>query len=915
MADLASQPVSNTRDSPGLVPGAVNLDGLTEIRVHGVGGTPPEDLLGDLRPTRVAGDRIAGFYRTSDARGRHREAYSWGGLTSHSPLRVLWTPLLPSMLANVAGWMARRRVMSGDGEANAEPTTRMFRWFARLSALALTLSTAIMVTMPSLDTFAYQCLGQQQCRSRLWGAQFLDFVAPYNRPGIRLAAGIIAPVAVAVLFHVLASRSRSSYEGVEPPAPGTARPVPYGRCAAAQPGGLRSADFWSGRRWHQHLSELHLAAGLAVAAGILGWCVSDLGARADLTATGAHLTAGAASAASAIVIAAVIVMLASDEAREQLARGTLYAAIGALLASVAGALTLPLELNTDGGPEAVPEPAGVLPGIGEAVAAGWMLTLVLLVPLMVQLVAAWTIRWRNALTVEHRGPGRMQRLTARARGSDSVFPWAAPVVLNVVALILANAVLLSLMMLVADGLGTVAYGLGPQDPSGASASGDYAGPVLWVPKAVASIASILALGLIAVLALFAAAAGVWLSVKSRQRAVGLVVELQRDYDAAQAARTGPPGEAPGSAGTTSGTRGDAWTVSAFDPEPFSRGRAATPRAGDGTRPSPWVRKVARMRLIGEYAPTLAAYLMIAVAGSALLGAALFATQVLMFDQDPPFLKIGAATWVSALLPLVYGVVLRLAFRQEKWRKVLLSPFDVGTFFPRSFHPFAPPSYTERAVPELTRRIWRLHDNQGRVVLTAHSQGSMVAAAVLARRSARHEEKTVGLVTLGSPLAKLYRWAFPALVSDGLLQNFAQGHGGIGALRWRNVYYETDYIGGPVATDNWPAAGDTDVRLVDPPTDKFVFAQPLPRILSHTGYWVDARFWREVDSVCDAIAADTAAFPAPGGPGPGGTEAPRELPLETAGTEGTAPGGAAAGDGRQGRADTIAPDPEAPLQYR
>ena len=908
--------MSDIKDSAGLVPGAVNLDGLTEIRVHGVGGTPPEDLLGDLRPTRVAGDRIAGFYRTSDARGRHREAYSWGGLTSHSPLRVLWTPLLPSMLANMAGWMARRRVMSGDEEATAEPTTKTFRWFARLAALALTLSTAIMVTMPSLDTFAYQCLGQQQCRSRLWGALFLDFVAPYDRPGFRLAAGIIAPVTVAVLFYALASRSRTSYEGVEPPAPGTARPVPYGRCAAAQSGGLRSADFWSGRRWHQHLSELHLAAGLAVAAGTLGWCVSELGGRADLTDTGAHVTARAASVASAVVIAAVIVMLASDEAHEQLARGTLYAAIGALLASAAGALTLPLELNeAGGGPATDTQPAGILPGIGSSVAAGWTLTLVLLVPLMIQLVAAWIIRWRNALTVEERGPGRMKRLTVMARGSVSVFPWAAPLVLNVVALIVANAVLLSLMMLVAAGLGTVEYGLGPQEVSGAQpAAGNYAGPVLWVPKAVASIASILALGLIGVLVLFAAVAGVWLSVTSRQRAVSLVGELQRDYDAAEAVQAGPPMEAPATASRTSRKRGDVWTVSAFDPAPFSRGRSATLRAGDGTPPSPWVRKVARMRLLGEYAPTLAAYLMIAVAGAALLGAALFATQVFVLDQDPPFLNIGVATWISASLPIVYGVVLRLAFRQEKWRKILLSPFDVGTFFPRSFHPFAPPSYTERAVPELTRRIWRLHDNQGRVVLTAHSQGSMVAAAALARQSARHEEKTVGLVTLGSPLAKLYRWAFPALVSDGLLQNFAGGHGGIGAVRWRNVYYETDYIGGPVATDDCPAPSATDVRLVDPPTDKFVFAQPLPRILSHTGYWVDARFWQEVDSVCDAIAADTAAFPAPASPGPGGAEPPREHPRDKLATGGTAPE-SAADDGSKGLADTIAPDPAAPLQYR
>ncbi|WP_226761501.1 hypothetical protein, partial [Arthrobacter sp. SO3] len=507
--------MSGIKNSAGLVPDAVSLDGLTEIRVHGVGGTPPENLLGDLRPTRVAGDRIAGFYRTGDARGRHREAYSWGGLTSRSPLRVLWTPLLPSMLANMAGWMARRRVMSGEAEATAEPTTMVFRWFARLAALALTLSTAIMVTMPSLDTFAYQCLGQQQCRSRLGGTPLLDFLAPYERPGVRLAAGIIAPVAVAVFFYVMASRSRTSYEGVEPPAPGAARPVPYGRCAAAQAGGLRSADFWSGRRWHQHLSELHLAAGVAVTSGTLGWCVSELGRRAGLTATSAQVTALAASAASAVVIAVVIVMLASDEAHEQLARGTLSAAIGTLLASVGGALALPLALNDAGaGQDTAAQPAGVLPGIVTSVAAGWTLTLGLLVPLMFQLVAAWVIRWRNALTVEHRGPGRMKRLKAKARGSLSVFPWAAPLVLNVVALILANAVLLSLMMLVAEGLGTIEYGPGPPGAPGSDPTPGDAGPLLWVPKAVASIASILALGLIGVLVLFAAAAGVWLAVTS-----------------------------------------------------------------------------------------------------------------------------------------------------------------------------------------------------------------------------------------------------------------------------------------------------------------------------------------------------------------------------------------------------------------
>ena len=42
--------------------------GVTELRVHGVGGTPPDAILGDLAPEQVSGDAIAGFYRSSDHR-------------------------------------------------------------------------------------------------------------------------------------------------------------------------------------------------------------------------------------------------------------------------------------------------------------------------------------------------------------------------------------------------------------------------------------------------------------------------------------------------------------------------------------------------------------------------------------------------------------------------------------------------------------------------------------------------------------------------------------------------------------------------------------------------------------------------------------------------------------------------------
>jgi hypothetical protein len=60
----------------------VALDGVTELLVHGVGGESAEHTLHEPHPMLVAGDATAGFYRGPDADGRHRESYSWGGLTS-----------------------------------------------------------------------------------------------------------------------------------------------------------------------------------------------------------------------------------------------------------------------------------------------------------------------------------------------------------------------------------------------------------------------------------------------------------------------------------------------------------------------------------------------------------------------------------------------------------------------------------------------------------------------------------------------------------------------------------------------------------------------------------------------------------------------------------------------------------------
>jgi hypothetical protein len=211
------------------------LTGVTELRVHGVGGTTPGALLGDLAPQQVAGDGVAGFYRTADVRGRHVEAYSWGGLTSRGGTRVLWLLLLPFMLANLAGWMGSERAAR----------SRMHRWLVRCAALALTLNLLLVTAMVSVDVLAYQCGTRSGCTDRWWLAP-LRWGPVAGQPARQVLLGALVPAALLVLLAVLSYRSRERYEAVRPPGygdPGDARAPP--RCRAGwstAPSGTGAGD-------------------------------------------------------------------------------------------------------------------------------------------------------------------------------------------------------------------------------------------------------------------------------------------------------------------------------------------------------------------------------------------------------------------------------------------------------------------------------------------------------------------------------------------------------------------------------------------------------------------------------------------------------------------------------------------------
>ena len=96
---------------------SINEIPINEIRVHGVSGTPPREMLHTDPIPRLDGDKYTRVFRkrpsldATHGSGRpfNTEAFHWGSLTTGHWLTSLWILLAPFAFANVAGWMALRR--------------------------------------------------------------------------------------------------------------------------------------------------------------------------------------------------------------------------------------------------------------------------------------------------------------------------------------------------------------------------------------------------------------------------------------------------------------------------------------------------------------------------------------------------------------------------------------------------------------------------------------------------------------------------------------------------------------------------------------------------------------------------------------------------------------------------------------
>jgi hypothetical protein len=809
--------------------------GVTELRVHGVGGTPPGATLGDLAPEQASGDSIAGFYRSSDHRARdgdrdkrldvdrHVEVYSWGGLTSQSKVRVLWLALLPFLFCNLAGWMCSASTRESAWRF------RLHRLAAGLAALALTVNAALIAVIITADIVAYQTARAGLALHQWWLAPLgWHFIA--GHPARQITLGILVPVLFVLALVWLASKSWR-YEAVRPPYRIAPEPRTPARMvtAATLPSGLADDEFWDGGSSVRLITWVHVAVTVGFLAIVLG------------------VTTKALTAGSSHVIA--LGWIAIGLGAPTVAVGASYIGLDALV-------TPPMALPSTAGASPGPSTAGPSGGLADGLRV-WVRYLP--IPAIVALIASGVFAWLQ--------PGGPAGREAELPGMASVIRWTA----LAVAVVLAVA-LISMLLGLRGSRGTLIGGPWVTLMLGfATLNIVLLGAAIWVAHLVGPVTSNAAEALARpqgkIYLSYVITSGVPLLVWAAVVAI-------LGFGLTEAVRWLRTRQLPGDTAQKYQDQAAAFRNPLTKPRKYWYWSGLPPftppedKSEDAADSQGWEQKIARTQFLGR-APHDATWLLWAIIGAQLV----MAVCVWRLHVEPPVVirNVGVALAGLALPAL-------MAFLYSAWsdptkRRTIGVLWDVGTFWPRSYHPLSPPSYTERAVPELQRRMWWLHDNGGRVMLTAHSQGTVLAAAALVQPGCRPEGDRPALITFGSPLCKLYNWGFPGYVDSRLLEPLKPG-GQARLNDWRNFYYPTDPIGGSVAPD-LAAGGDdpVDVEFLDPAECWYLYGQPPPSSQGHSGYWADPRVWDVINQVAARLPDD----PPPGNGTPPDTGTSRISP--------------------------------------
>jgi hypothetical protein len=792
-----------------------------ELRVHGVSGTPPEQMLvapGTARPAvrQVAGDSAAGFYVQDGPHPAPIEAYSWGGLTSGGKLRALWLLLVPFMLVNLAFWTASLPLGDPNGTRHTASARRVLEAALRLFALSLTAAFVLAFVVASMDIVGWQYI-QQAGQANVSWLSFLTW-GWLNHPNVQLLLTALVPLALVILLWYL---GRSTWQRLESTAPPAAEPED-----AAPRNPLEDRAMWNGERPVGHLRALHISFALAMLGLFLVMpLLMDPGSRRFATVAtvwqrpwgwAALLTA--ASLVACCVIAVVVTCLPSLSDRNRSVEQDKNRAWAALETAALVLFGVAAALLLFPGPWQAVWPAkttGSLPGSLASVQILFVAQAILAVPVF---LGAWRLR----VLADRDQPAE----SFAGAQSDEVRAAAAwhgltPGFLTVIAWLLGGGLAAALSLFVARLVGTpLSSAATPETLSSGSSPIVVPAPFMWAAAAVVPVA--VCAVLIAVVT--------WFRIRG-----GSGEELP----AVRKAFPQPPAQPQGYESRVKGIAG-AW----------ARGRLID-------------------RSVQPAGLFVAATVLVVLAGAGL------------YLADPAWIT-GRAGWLVTVGVLMMAALMgwllqlvRRVYEDPGTRRQVGMIWDLGTFWPRAVHPLAPPCYAERAIPDLITRIEFHTGVQGTsagqpseerpVVLSCHSQGSVIGTATVLQLTYAGSGR-VALLTYGNPVRRLYSRFFPAyfgldtvtrvgmlLGRDHQTQNgslqaaVTAGPEGRASWRWRNLYRPTDPIGGPIFLS--PEAGtcrdhDVDWNLKDPAS-----ADPLPGdtccppVLGHSDYFVDSEFIR------------------------------------------------------------------------
>lgn len=785
----------------------------TVLRVHGVGGWKSESTLQADEVVQVAGDRLSGFYRrpaseragdppvpasNEDTTGPALEAFNWGKYSTQSAIQALWLILLPMAALNIAGWMIPPDRRDGVGRSS-RVAARLWAAGAGVShgiggsllrLLGLTLTVEIM--LGSVGVFVAvigeQCAPDQgvsvSCpQAPAIPLSWLPTAARSLVPWLQLPDAFPARIAVLflisglvlVLFWVMCYITRRRYERW--PAPPAHRATATGPEPAVRPRQsgetqdprvdqnqppLSSVGMWRGDERLLRLALIHTGGASAVVALV------------ELALVDVSPWSWPRVLAVLVVVAALVMlvpeglagMTTHEVAESRSSRGGRAAAgavaLGGLVAFGVGVVAV------EGSSMSAPVPASAL----RSFIPGWDIALHATLAAQVLLLSGLAV----VLAV-------LKTRNANQARADLESGWGRPFVSGFGALG-ASALGVGLAAVFTTATVTGAEVLLVTKPSIDSALS---------PSQQLLPAALTSLNFAAVIFL----ACLLSTVLSCVLVVLVMVWRGKDLEA----------------------RCDKVLNKAPDKvldEDIWKGM-------------PELRKKRERSL--RISITLARLVEPAVAG--LLVGSVIGVLVCILTYFVPGVRDAGTSreWAGRFTTVLFlgftALVALLAaeLRDQNRRATLGALWDVATFWPRAAHPFAPPCYAERAVPELANRLrWlsqpRLDTDKAqeerRVVLVGYSQGSAISVAALLQLNSA-ELRRISLVTCACVVRRLYGRAFPTYFGptqmEILRDRLNAADGNTATHHWRNVWRDTDYLGGWMFTSS--EADDTDYWAPDP----------------------------------------------------------------------------------------------------